>query len=159
TVSESRLLRVPGLQPLRKELLGSALKYYQAFLTQRGKDPALQRELASAYTRMARITAEVGSRADAMALYGKALAILDRLPRTRQLELDLSAHHQAVGNLHARLGDLAPARKSCTEAYTLLLAVSPQNPNNRTTVSGVTGTTTSGIRVHYSDDDDIMTRF
>ena len=39
TISESRLLNVPGLQPLRKELLDSAMKYYRDFLSQRGHDP------------------------------------------------------------------------------------------------------------------------
>jgi len=33
-VSESRLLNKAGLQPLRRELLTSALRYYEGFLTQ-----------------------------------------------------------------------------------------------------------------------------
>ena len=49
-ISENKLLNVAGLQPLRKELLESALKYYQGFLEQRSDDLAVQKDLATAYT-------------------------------------------------------------------------------------------------------------
>ena len=47
-VSENTLLKspLPGLQPLRKELLQTALRYNQAFVDQRGDDPALKADLA-----------------------------------------------------------------------------------------------------------------
>src|SRR5262249_30401515 len=57
------------------------------------------------------------------------------------------------------LGDPAAAKRSCRQAYALLLLVSPQNPPRTTTVSGATGTTTSGVRVHTSSDLDILSRF
>ena len=37
-MSEEQLLEQPGLQPLRKKLLQSALDYYESFLAQRGDD-------------------------------------------------------------------------------------------------------------------------
>ena len=46
-VSESRLFDVPGLQPLRKQLLEAALKFYESFVNQRGHEPQLQAELAA----------------------------------------------------------------------------------------------------------------
>ena len=54
----TRLLKspLPGLQPLRKQLLESALKYYQEFVRQGGDDPELQAELAQAYFRVGTIT-------------------------------------------------------------------------------------------------------
>ena len=52
TVSESKLLDVPGLQPLRKELLDAAQQYYRHFLREHGNDPAVRVEAASASFRV-----------------------------------------------------------------------------------------------------------
>ncbi len=51
-VSESRLFDVPGLQPLRKQLLEAALKYYEDFVNQRGQEPQLRAALASVLLRV-----------------------------------------------------------------------------------------------------------
>ena len=50
-VSESRLLQVPGMQPLRRDLLQSALGFYQDFLKERGDDPTIFAGLAAAHLR------------------------------------------------------------------------------------------------------------
>ena len=60
-VSDSQLLNSPGLQPLRKDLLELALKYYQQFVDERRDDPQLQAELAGAYQRLGDITSQIGS--------------------------------------------------------------------------------------------------
>jgi serine/threonine-protein kinase len=163
TVSESRLLREPGLQPLRKELLESALAYYKGFLKQRSDDPSIQRDLASAYLRVGKVTAEIGSPADAQRAYDQALAILTKIePKTPDLQLDLAAVHQAAGNLRRQLGspdDLKEALKSLDEAYRLLLLVSPQNPNARGRLNLVGGTYVTGVKIHSSTDVDMLGRF
>jgi serine/threonine protein kinase/tetratricopeptide (TPR) repeat protein len=51
-ISQSKLFEAPGFQDLRKELLESALKYYQEFLQQRPDDPELQVQVAAAYLRL-----------------------------------------------------------------------------------------------------------
>jgi serine/threonine-protein kinase len=61
TVSESQLLKVPGMQPLRGELLNSALRFYRDFLEERGDDPALRAELAATQSRVGRIQYELGA--------------------------------------------------------------------------------------------------
>jgi WD40 repeat protein/Flp pilus assembly protein TadD/predicted Ser/Thr protein kinase len=116
-VAESRLLGVPGLQPLRRDLLESALTYYQAFVRQRAGDPALQHELASALGRVARINAELGRLPEALQGYEKVLEILSRAserpgkedPR-RQAEL--ARYHQAKGDVHREIGDRINALQS-----------------------------------------------
>src|SRR5262249_45088890 len=53
-VSESQLLKTPGMQLLRRELLASALGFYDGFLKERAGDPTIRAELASSYLRFCR---------------------------------------------------------------------------------------------------------
>src|SRR4029077_16999529 len=48
-ISESQLLKVPGMQPLRRELLSSALGFYEDFVKEHGDDPTVRAGLASAF--------------------------------------------------------------------------------------------------------------
>ncbi|HTU91569.1 MAG TPA: choice-of-anchor C family protein [Gemmataceae bacterium] len=72
SVSESQLLTVPGMQPLRRDLLQSALAFYQDFLKERGDDPALRGELAAAFLRVGKIRSELGEGAEAHKAYEQA---------------------------------------------------------------------------------------
>jgi serine/threonine-protein kinase len=47
-ISESRLLDVPRMEPLRKQLLETALAYYRKFVERHGHDPAVLSELGNA---------------------------------------------------------------------------------------------------------------
>jgi eukaryotic-like serine/threonine-protein kinase len=64
-VSEEHLQFVPQMEPVRRDLLQDALKFYQKFLTQRGEDPTVRRETALAYRRMGNLYYSLGD-------YGKA---------------------------------------------------------------------------------------
>src|SRR5262249_20632293 len=77
-VSENRLLKVPGLQPLRKELLNSALSYYRRFLRERGDDPALQEELERIHVRYASTVELIGSNDEAFAALEAAREFLEK---------------------------------------------------------------------------------
>jgi serine/threonine-protein kinase len=84
-VSESRLLNVPGMQPLRRELLETALKYYQQFASQYQDDPARQIEVAAAKLRLAQIYAETDEPAAAVEPFRAGMAILEnQLARPRR---------------------------------------------------------------------------
>src|SRR5262249_18703884 len=54
-VTESQLLTAPGLQPLRRVLLTSALEFYEEYLKERGDDPTLMAELAATQVLIGRI--------------------------------------------------------------------------------------------------------
>jgi tetratricopeptide (TPR) repeat protein len=74
-VTDSQLLQAPGMQPLRQELLRSALAFYQDFLKERGGDANVRTALAATYLRVRNILNDLddaeGSR--------KALAEADKL--------------------------------------------------------------------------------
>jgi len=77
-VSESTLLDKPGMQPLRKELLERARRYYHDLLAHEGADPHLEAEIAATYLRIFVIYLATGSD-DAMAALRSALDIVERL--------------------------------------------------------------------------------
>jgi serine/threonine-protein kinase len=128
TVSEDTLLRapLPGLQPLRRRLLEAALRYYQDFARRHADDRSVRADLAAAYERVGEITAEIGSRDDAIAalrhaadLY-EALARPDRsgrayaaergrcLARMGKLEGERGRHDDAIALYHRAIGLLEP---------------------------------------------------
>jgi serine/threonine protein kinase len=80
-ISESRLLNVPGLQPLRKDLLESARKYYEEFLKDRGNDRTVRADAAEAWYRLGYLTMQLGSPAEAAPSLEKAAAMYEMLAR------------------------------------------------------------------------------
>jgi tetratricopeptide (TPR) repeat protein len=80
-VSQSTLLDVPGLQPLRKQLLEAALRYYQAMVVERAEDAAALADLALGYLRVANIYFELDRNDDSLAAIDSAVELLDRLRR------------------------------------------------------------------------------
>ena len=112
-VSESKLLDVPGLQPLRKELLESARKYYEGFLAQRDHDSNVRAEAAATYYRLALLTQLIGSPEAAVALYRKAIELYEELARAKpglaRFQSDLAICCNDLGNLYRISGRSADA--------------------------------------------------
>ncbi len=104
TVSESQLLKVPGLQPLRGELLESALRFYQDFLKERGDDPTLRAELAATQLRIGRIQADLGSADEARRVLKSAIATYRAEIAQNPQDLALRT---ALADAWLALGDLA----------------------------------------------------
>jgi serine/threonine-protein kinase len=102
-VSESKLLGVPGMQPLRKELLTLARDYYQKFVEQRVGDPALRADLAWAYYRLGWATGAIESKDKGIELLQKSVGLFRELTRT---EGDTVANRRALAQCHNALGEL-----------------------------------------------------
>jgi serine/threonine-protein kinase len=133
-VAESTLLHAPGLQPLRKQLLEDALKYYQGFLRRLGEQPGVQIELASALDRVAQITAEIGSKQQALDYRRKARGIYQALaadhPRERGLMRGLARSIAAVAQLRGEAGQRAEAVTDYQEALRIQHRLVQERPRD-----------------------------
>jgi CubicO group peptidase (beta-lactamase class C family)/tetratricopeptide (TPR) repeat protein len=72
-VSQSRQLQVPSLQGLRRELLTAARKIYEDFVVRKVGDGGLQKSVAGARLRVAKIDAELDGPASAATAFRTAL--------------------------------------------------------------------------------------
>jgi serine/threonine-protein kinase len=113
-ISESQLLKVPGLLPLRGELLESALRFYQDFLRERGDDPTLRAELAATQARIGRIQMELGAADEARRALKSAIATYEaEIPKNPQnftLRTALADAWLALGDLDFNFGEKNLAR-------------------------------------------------
>src|SRR5262249_17467289 len=115
-LSDNQLNGVPGLQPLRRELLGAAVKYYEQFLTRKGDDPKLRSELAGIYCRLGTINAALGKREEALVALDRSLTILQETPvDSPQRQGDLGRTRLALALLQLSNGQLSTALISFEE--------------------------------------------
>jgi len=80
-VSESQLLDVPGLQPLRKKLLESAFTYYESFRNQNGGDSIVRAELAATQLRLAQVYLQNNRIDDSIEAMDQSLDLVEELLR------------------------------------------------------------------------------
>src|SRR5262249_38952456 len=118
----------PGLQPLRQKLLRSAREYYQAFVAERGHDPALYRELADTHRRVAGITRAIAEQAAALESYREAVALYRQLHERHPDDLDLQRKFAStlmdVASLQDHRTGLATLDEALS-AYERFLAANP----------------------------------
>jgi serine/threonine-protein kinase len=133
TVSESKLLNVPGLQPLRKELLESSRKYYQGFLKDHADDPSVRAEAAEAVYRVGFVTMDVESATEAMPYFEQATQMYDLLsrehPTVERYRYKLAMCLNDLGNQQADLGREADARRSQLRSLEIRKQVVSEHPN------------------------------
>jgi serine/threonine-protein kinase len=133
-VSESQLLDVPGMQPLRKELLESARKYYQEFVQQRSDDRSVRSETAATLYRVAWISENTGSLAEAEASFRKAVALYERLARAYandpKFRIDLAIAYSSLGHVLSNLDRLDEARAWGRMALALREALARELPSS-----------------------------
>ncbi len=134
TVSENTLLRstLPGLQSLRKDLLQSALSYYQGFVRENQEDRALRFELAAATFRVGVITAEIESPArglqslvDARAMF-QALADAD--PSREDYQMELGRCGLRIGHVLTNLSKTEDSITAFKQGIAILETIEPHRP-------------------------------
>lgn len=104
---------LPGATPTRKLILDQALEYLDNLAKESAGDVSLQRELASAYTRVATLQgiaseSNLGQGNEGLVSFGKALTIRDAIaktdPNNSKDQLELAAAHRLMARMIATAG-------------------------------------------------------
>ncbi|MDA1016989.1 MAG: tetratricopeptide repeat protein, partial [Planctomycetota bacterium] len=119
-VSQNKLLGVPGMHSLRRDLLESALTYYEAFANEDSDNPAMQAQLADAHNRIGLIHLTLGSNDKARESFDTAMELQDRLPDDELSTTRRIKYLTDLGALHEATGDSAAALSSHNTAIELL---------------------------------------
>ncbi len=137
-VSESQLLQVPGMQPLRAELLDSARKFYEDFAKERTDDPELIAELAATFDRIGLLHADLGNKVEGRKAYEQAIERYESLlklnpPNADDLQDKLAAAWQGLGDLefnHKR-NQAHESYRRCVGLREALVQAHPKNTEYR----------------------------
>ncbi|MCA8977596.1 MAG: protein kinase [Planctomycetes bacterium] len=133
-VAEGPLAQAPGAQPLRRDLLLSALRFQQRFAASHRDDPARAEELARAHSRVGLVQSLLGDHEQAMISYGEAVAVFDRLIAIEAGRLELRRQRggllstMAADALHQ--GDHPAAQELLDAAEAEIGAVLQENPRD-----------------------------
>jgi serine/threonine protein kinase/regulator of sirC expression with transglutaminase-like and TPR domain len=90
-VGAETLYSVPGMEPVRRQLLEDALRFYQSFLARKHNDPRIRREVALTYLHLGTIHRDLGQTAESEADYRKAFALVDALAADGPVDPDFRA--------------------------------------------------------------------
>ena len=129
---------LPGSTPARQLVVKRALEYLARLSSERGNDPVLGLELASAYARTAAIqgqteSSSLGDRPGAISSYGKAIEILEHLPRNPDIARELADDYAELGFILAYTGDLKSAVPDERKAVNLGAQALAANPHDNAT--------------------------
>ncbi len=129
------------MRPLRRDLLESALAFYEEFLKRRGDDPSILADLAATQFRVGMILAELGDDAKARTTLRKAAALYDQALAARPGDVEMLERQAEAWH---RLGDLDYRTDPATAgaAYKKAVAIReqlakdhPQDPRFRMALS------------------------
>lgn len=128
-VSESNLLNVPGMRPLRRELLESALAFYEEFVRRDGAEPGLLAELAATQARIGLIYSDLGERDKARDALERAAQLYEKTLTARPDDVALlerlsEVEHRLgyVGSLYNPLAEAA-YQSAAKAAYQRAIAI------------------------------------
>ena len=128
------VLAVPGLEKVRRDVLGEMIQYYKDFLDQHRDDPALRLELAETCLRIGDLTKNEGNKVDALAVLRQAVQYFESLPsgagdaQRAQMGLYRSLHFIAL--VECDLGDIESARRDYQRGFRILERIVQNEPRN-----------------------------
>src|SRR5262249_44358358 len=123
-VSADRLLKAPGSQALRRDLLRSALHFYQEFLKQHGNDPGLLADLAGVHLKLGTIQSDLGDGHDARRSFESAREIYQKLAAEKPADRAILS---GLATTQFRIGD----NPAATALWEKLKVIAPDDPEIR----------------------------
>jgi tetratricopeptide (TPR) repeat protein len=146
-IGDVTLVNVPQMEPVRRDLLQDALRFYQKFLSQEANNAVIRSELAIAYRRMGTIQSLLGQRKEAEESYRQALALGEQLlaesaddPATLD---NLADTHRDLGAFYFDTVRWSQAEKALKQGVALreqLERRDPAYPENRGKLAGIHAT-------------------
>lgn len=130
---------LPGATPARELVVKRALEYLDKLNQESGNDPAIQRELATAYERIGKIQGNsyylnLGDTEGATRSVRTALAMREKLiaedPFNQELQFELASSYQAVGDMLYTVNELEMALENYKKSFGIrekLVAAAPDN--------------------------------
>ncbi len=129
-----KLGEIPGIQPLRRTLLESAVNYYQNFLDHYPENRQAQAEMAMYHSRIGDLIRDNGSKEEAIQAYTKALNLWKSLtqndPRNFDYAVEFGTTHNKIGLVQVELGQKKEAIRSHETAVEIQEKALKQNSNS-----------------------------
>ena len=131
-VSEDTRLRARGLENLRRDLLLSARDFFARLAEQEADDPALEMERGHTLVRLAMITSEVGTHAEAKELLVRARDLFTELSGRRPddpfVRLQVARIENRLGGVHLTAGHVAEAEQHLKACLAITVDLSRDGP-------------------------------
>jgi serine/threonine protein kinase/tetratricopeptide (TPR) repeat protein len=143
TVAKNPRLEAADLHAFRKDLLATAIPFFEEFVKQKAGDPELEAERGWTYYHLAFVRAKLGERKQALADYEQARAIFARLtadlPAAAEERRFLAFSHNEIGSILFERGKLPQAEEAYGKALTIqekLAREFPKLPHYRLELAG-----------------------
>ncbi len=118
-----KLAKIPGADSIRQDLLRQTLGYYRDFVEQAKDKPAFREDLALTYSKIGKLSAEIGSSAEAIEADQQAIQLLQELVAAKPHDADyrrrLGVCQNNLALVLERSGQTDDARHAFTEAIRL----------------------------------------
>jgi serine/threonine protein kinase/Flp pilus assembly protein TadD len=152
-VGDATLVNVPQMEPVRRELLQDALRFYQKLLSQETNNAVIQSELAIAYRRMGNIQFLLGQVKEAEESYRQAVTLGEQLlaesPDEPATLDNLADTHKDLGAFYSEQARWSQAETALKQGVALrgqLQRLDPAGPENRGKLAGIHATLVSLYR-------------
>jgi hypothetical protein len=118
-----KLGKIPGAARIRQDLLNQTLKYFRESVEKAKDNPVLREDLASTYGRIGKLSAEIGSNADAIEADRMSIKIFDELvaanPQKADYRRQLGVSQNYLALALERAGKSDEARSAYAKAIRL----------------------------------------